>query len=132
MKNKYATFILTHEQMAICLHKGIEKILGKQKNVFPYTNLVDALPVLAKKIGQDIQDLQPDHIVCFVDLAGGSCWSLAGMIRKKYPGTTIIAGVNMPMLVSYFSNLNDLTFEALIKKVIIDGSRGIVLAQGAA
>jgi hypothetical protein len=36
------------------------------------------------------------------------------------------------MLVSYFSNLNDLTFEALIKKVIIDGSRGIVLAQGAA
>ena len=132
MKEKFATFILTHEQMALCLQKAIEKILGRQKNIFAYTNLVDALPVLAKKIEKDIKRVNPDHIVCFVDLAGGSCWSLANMIAKQHPGVTIIAGVNMPMLVSYFSNLNELPFEALITKVIKDGSRGIVLTQGAA
>ena len=128
----YATFILTHEQMANCLQKAIEKILGKQKNIFPYTNLVDTLDVLAKKIEKDIKAVKPDHIVCFVDLAGGSCWSLANMIGKQHPGMTIIAGVNMPMLVSYFSNLNELAFDALITKVIKDGGRGIVLSQGAA
>lgn len=126
----FATFILTHEQMAVCLQKAIEKILGKQKNIFSYTNLVDTLPVLAEKIEKDIKNITPDYPVCFVDLAGGSCWSLANMIKKNYPALTVISGVNMPMLVSYFSNLNELDFDALITKIINDGSRGIVLAKG--
>jgi mannose/fructose-specific phosphotransferase system component IIA len=128
---KYATFILTHEQLAICLQKAIEKILGKQKHLYVYTNLVDTLPILTKKIEEKIKIVKADRIVCFVDFAGGSCWSLAHMIQKKYPAFTIISGVNMPMLVSYFSNLNELDYQALLAKVVKDGSRGIVLAEGA-
>ena len=131
MKKSIATFILTHEQIAICLQKAVEKILGEQEHLFPYTNLVDALSVLAQKINDNINDIQPDHIVCFVDLAGGSCWSLANMIGKQHKNVTIIAGVNMPMLVSYFSNMNDLPYKALINKVVKDGSRGIIHIEGA-
>ena len=126
----YATFILTHEKMAVCLKKATEKILGKQKNIFPYTNLTDALPTLVKKINDDISKVQPDRIVCFVDLAGGSCWTLANMIRKQHPMMTIIAGVNMPMLLSFFNNLNELPFGELIKKVMKDGTRGIIHVKG--
>jgi fructoselysine and glucoselysine-specific PTS system IIA component len=129
--NIFATFIVTHEQMAICLQRAIEKILGEQKNLFPYTNLVDSIPVLAQKITKNIEEVKPDHIVFFIDLAGGSCWNLANMIHKQYKKATIIAGVNMPMLVSYFSNLNEIPFNELIKKVIIDGSRGIIHVEGA-
>jgi len=131
MKNPVITFILTHEKMAICLQRAIEKIMGKQENLFPYTNLVDALPVLAQKINDNINDVKPEHIVCFVDLAGGSCWSLANMIGKQHKNVTIIAGVNMPMLISYYSNMNDLPFEALINKIVKDGSRGIIHIGGA-
>jgi PTS system mannose-specific IIA component len=129
--NTYATFIVTHEQMAICLQKAIEKILGKQKNLFPYTNLVDSLPVLSRKITKDIEDIKPDYTVFFIDLAGGSCWNLANMIHKQYKNVTIIAGVNMPMLISYFSNLNEISKNELIKKVVKDGSRGITHIEGA-
>ena len=129
--NNYATFIVTHEQMAICLQKAIDKLLGKQENLFPYTNLVDALPVMAQKINDKIKEKQPKHIVCFVDLAGGSCWTLAHMISKQHKNVTIISGVNMPMLVSYYSNMNDLPFEALIEKIVKDGSRGIIHVGGA-
>jgi mannose/fructose-specific phosphotransferase system component IIA len=131
MKTTIATFILTHEQMAICFQKALEKILGKQKHLYPYTNLVDALPVLVQKINNDINNLHPDYIVCFVDLAGGSCWNLANMVGKQHKNVTIIAGVNMPMLVSYFSNMNDLPFETLINKIVKDGSRGIIHIKGA-
>ena len=31
MKYTYATFIITHEQIAICLQRASEKILGEQK-----------------------------------------------------------------------------------------------------
>ena len=127
----YATFILTHEKMAICLQRAVEKILGKQKNLFPYTNLKHTLSELTKKINKNIDEVKPDYIVCFVDLAGGSCWSLANMIQKKYPAVHIIAGVSMPMLISYFSNLNEIPLEELINKVIRDGSRGIVYVEGA-
>lgn len=126
-----ATFIITHEQIAIYLQRASENILGEQKNLFPYTNLEDSLPVLAQKITQNIEDLKPDHIICFVDLAGGSCWNLAKMIQKQYKNVSIISGVNLPMLVSYFTNLNEIPFEELIKKVVKDGSRGIIHVEGA-
>jgi mannose/fructose-specific phosphotransferase system component IIA len=116
--------------MAICLQRATEKILGKQKNLFPYTNLVDSLPVLAEKITKNIEDVKPDHIVFFIDLAGGSCWNLANMIQKQQKNTTIIAGVNMPMLISYYTNLNEIPINELIEKVINDGSRGIVHVKG--
>jgi mannose/fructose-specific phosphotransferase system component IIA len=128
----FSTFIVTHEQMAICLQRAIEKILGEQKNLFPYTNLVDSLPVLAEKITQNIDEVKPDHIVFFIDLAGGSCWNLANMIQKQQKNATIIAGVNMTMLISYFSNLNEISFKELIKKVVKDGSRGIIHIEGSA
>jgi len=126
----YATFIVTHEQMALCLQRATEKILGEQKNLFPYTNLEDSLPVLAEKIKKNIEEVKPDQIVFFVDLAGGSCWNLANMIHKQHHNSTIIAGVNMPMLISYFTNLNEFPFNELIEKVIKDGSRGIVHVEG--
>jgi PTS system mannose-specific IIA component len=125
-----ATFILTHEKMAICLQRAVEKILGKQKHLYPYTNLKDSLPVLAEKINQNIADIQPQQIVCFVDLAGGSCWNLANLIRKQHQQTHIVAGVNLPMLVSYFMNLNEVEFQDLMDKVVKDGSRGIVYTKG--
>lgn len=126
----YATFIITHEQMAICLQRAIEKILGEQKNLFPYTNLVDSLPVLANKISENIEEVKPDHIVFFIDLAGGSCWNLANMLQKQYKNTTLVSGVNMPMMISYFTNLNEIPYDELIKKVVNDGSRGIVHIKG--
>jgi len=125
------TFIITHEQMAICLQRATEKILGKQKDLYPYTNLEDSLPVLAQKINQNIADTKPDKITFFVDLAGGSCWNLANMLHKEHKNVTIISGVNMPMLISYFTNLNEIPFEELIEKVIKDGSRGILHVEGA-
>ena len=116
--------------MAVGLQRATEKILGKQENLFPYTNLEDSLPVMTQKINQNILDLKPAHIVCFVDLAGGSCWNLAKMLNKEHKNVTIISGVNMPMLISFFTNLNEMPFEELIKKVLIDGNRGILHVEG--
>jgi mannose/fructose-specific phosphotransferase system component IIA len=53
------------------------------------------------------------------------------MIQKQHPAVHIIAGVSMPMLISYFSNLNEIPLGELINKVIKDGSRGIVYVEGA-
>lgn len=129
--NNIITFIIAHGQISICLQQATEKILGEQKDLYPYTNLEDSLPVLSQKIKQNIEDTRPAKIVLFIDLAGGSCWNLANMIHKDHKNVTIISGVNMPMLISYFTNLNEIPFEELIKKVLKDGTRGILHVEGA-
>ena len=125
MMSELLTIIITHERMALCLKRATEKILGKQKNFFPYSTLKYSLPVLAQKINLKIKRLNPDHIVCFVDLMGGSCWNLAHMFKQEHKNVTVISGVNLPMLISYFTNANKMSFQDFIKKVADDGSRGI-------
>ena len=47
------------------------------------------------------------------------------MIQKNNPDIKIISGVNLPMLVSYFTHLKNIPFTELLKKTINDGTRGI-------
>ena len=119
------TFIVAHEDFSSALLQTVEKILGPQKGVFTFSNQQDALPVLAGKIRDTIIDQQAEKVVVFVDLKGGSCWNLAGMLRQEFPQLEAVAGVNVPMLISFFNNRNDLPFDHLIAKAIGDGSRGI-------
>jgi mannose/fructose-specific phosphotransferase system component IIA len=119
------TFIITHGDLAFALLDAAEKIVGKQEHVNIYSNKEDSLPVLNEKITKRLEEVKSKHILFFIDLMGGSCWNLANMIRKKYNHIIIITGVNLPMLISYFLNCQEMTFIKLVKKVINDGSRGI-------
>jgi PTS system mannose-specific IIA component len=119
------TFIIAHEDFSSALLRTVEKILGPQQGVFTFSNQQDALPVLLQKMLKLMRENQADNVVVFVDLKGGSCWNLAGMLRHEYPRLVAIGGVNVPMLVSYFNYRHELPFEGLIDKTILDGSKGI-------
>jgi len=129
MNKKPLTLIFAHSNLAKALLNSVEKILGEQDETYTYSNEQDSLPVLVEKIESQIKEKNPRHIVCFTDLKGGSCWTLAGILNRKYPGLTIISGVNLPMLATYFNNREKMEPEALIEKTISDGCRGITRMQ---
>ena len=129
MNDKPLTLIFAHSNLAKALLNSVEKILGKQEETYTYSNEQDSLPVLVEKIEARIQEKNPRYIVCFTDLKGGSCWSLAGILNRKYPSLTVISGVNLPMLATYFNNRDRLEPEVLIEKTIADGCRGIARLQ---
>ena len=126
----YAAFILAHENCSSALKKTLEKITGKQNDIYPYSNKTDTLPCLCKDIKGKILSLKKDNYIIFVDLKGGSCWTLANMLKKDLPELDIVSGVNIPMLVSYAVNRNKYSRTELIKKIKEDGCRGIVLIPG--
>jgi PTS system mannose-specific IIA component len=130
MSASYATFIIAHENLASSLIQTVENILGRQESVYAYSNKHDSLPLLGQKIKDRIHNLQVNHIVFFTDLKGGSCWALSNMLRVEFPHIALISGVNLPMLVTYFNNLNEVSFNELISKVLDDGCRGITSIQG--
>jgi mannose/fructose-specific phosphotransferase system component IIA len=123
---KILTFIIAHENFSSSLLQTVEKIIGVQEDVFTLSNAQDSLPVLAGRVMDHIKEHKPEHSVVFVDLKGGSCWNLAGLLRKELPQLEVIAGVNAPMLISYFSHREDLSFGELLEKAVQDGIRGII------
>lgn len=124
--NSIVTFIIAHEDFSSALLRTVEKILGPQKQVFTFSNQQDDLPVLVQRMITIIKKQRAENVVVFVDLKGGSCWNLTGMLHHQYPQLVAIAGVNVPMLVSFFNYQDDLPFEDLINKTILDGGKGIL------
>jgi mannose/fructose-specific phosphotransferase system component IIA len=121
----FTAFILAHEDLAFALKNTVEKITGSQHNIFPYSNKVESLPIIVEKISAQMDNLNSEIIFIFVDLVGGSCWSLANMIQKKYPDIFVIGGVNLPMLFSLIINYDSLAAEELINKITEDSKKGI-------
>ena len=123
--NSFTAFILAHEDLAFALKNTVEKITGSQQNIFPYSNKIESLPIIVEKINNQIAELNSEIIFVFVDLVGGSCWSLANMVHKKYPDIIVIGGVNLPMLLSLIVNYENLDSKELIDKIIEDSKKGI-------
>lgn len=121
----FSAFILAHEDFAFSLKNTIEKITGPQKSIYPYSNKTEALPILLKKISDQINKIKSAHIFVFVDLVGGSCWGLANMILKEHPEIVIIGGVNLPMILSLIINYGNIPAERLVNKIIEDSKKGI-------
>lgn len=122
---KILTFIIAHEDYSSAVLQTVEKIVGLQEDVFTFSNAHDSLLILAGKIRDRIQEQKPEHIVTFVDLKGGSCWNLANLLRQEFPKLEVVSGINVAMLISYFTYRDELPFTELIKKAIQDGTRGI-------
>jgi PTS system mannose-specific IIA component len=125
MSKKYLTFIVAHEDVAQALLDGVQRIIGEQKNTYTFSNKEESLPIIVQKMEKFVSESLSDLIVCFTDLKGGSCWTVANMVRKKYPQMVVISGVNLPMLITYFNNSSNLEFTKLIDKTVSDACRGI-------
>ena len=128
--NSFTAFILAHEDLAFSLKNTVEKITGTQNSIFPYSNKTEILPIIFEKINNQISELNSDIIFVFVDLVGGSCWSLANMILKENPEIIIIGGVNLPMILSLIINHANLSAEKLIDKILEDSKKGIKVLGG--
>lgn len=121
----YAIILLTHGELAFALKNTVEHIVGKQEDIYPFTNKTDSLPVLYKKIESQINLLHEKNKYLFVDLVGGSCWNLVNMLAKDNKNLTVIGGVNLPMLLSFIVNHDSLSHQKLIEKIIDDSKKNI-------
>jgi mannose/fructose-specific phosphotransferase system component IIA len=126
MSKNYFTCIITHGNLANSLKDISEKLATSGTQMFCYTNQHLSLEEIKSNIEERIDQLKPDKIILFVDLAGGSCWHLANRIKKDHKDAVIISGVNVPLIVSYQINYNCLEWDDLLNKIVEDGKKGIL------
>jgi PTS system mannose-specific IIA component len=122
--------ILTHGDLCFGLKDTLEGIMGKQEGLSVISNAglgkEELTSALWKKINQKNFD---DGVVIFVDMFGTSCWqtakNVAATASGSRPETAVITGVNLPMLVKFFTLRASVPLSQLVFLVKQEGEKGI-------
>ncbi|MBD3224445.1 MAG: hypothetical protein GF313_06935 [Caldithrix sp.] len=126
MNETFLAFIITHGNLGECIKNVSNNLVPSPKTLIFYSNQKDTLSKIIEEIEKTIDVQKPDHIFFFVDLMGGSCWTIGNRLKKHYENAYVITGVNIPMIISYQMNIEKLNTDELVKKIVEDGKRGIV------
>lgn len=120
--------VITHGDLACSLAKVSEKLVASQTNLHCFSTQILSSDKIIREINIEIQKINPDKILIFVDLMGSNCWIIGNKLKHEHvEKTTVVSGVNVPMLVSYLINYSRLKWQALLEKIITDAKKGIVV-----
>lgn len=117
--------ILTHGEFGAGLKNALEGMMGKQKGLVVLSNSGLSKEKLKESLHAAIDQKEFEGAFIFVDMPGSSCWLTAKTTTDHKKKVAIITGVNMPMLVTFFTNRERLSFEELTQKVKETGQKGI-------
>lgn len=121
-----ALVIAAHGEMAPALLASAEMIAGPSENVKAITFTTSEGPDdLLAKYEKAYQDLGPD-VLFLVDLYGGSPFNAAARFAAAHPGTDVVTGVNLPMLIEVLMGMAALPdVPALTQTARTSGTSGV-------
>lgn len=112
---------MSHADLGAALVHAVESITGITGALVPVSNDGCNRATLDERVHAAVGDTP---CVVFVDLAGGSCFRSAARLTRDRPGLTVVAGVNLPMLIDFVFQ-RDASLEDAVKHAVEAGSHGI-------
>jgi PTS system mannose-specific IIA component len=126
MKKK-AVLVITHGKFGMELLKSVEMIMGEQEDAVGLGlclgDDVEALRADAQRVIAENQEAGKETIV-LVDIFGGSPSNVA-LYALRSSDTKLITGVNMLMLIEFFSSRDSEELSDLVEKMIASSVEGI-------
>ena len=120
-----AGIIICHGQLDGELLNAAEKILGKEDQVYAFSNHDISSKTLYLNVREVVTAHQLRRIVVMVDRRCGSCWTAGRVLARDFPDIKVLSGVNIPMLLSFLTKRNRLNYEELVEAMVEDTHRGI-------
>ena len=115
--------LVTHHDIGLELVRAAESIVGPQEDIRVLSNQDASFDNLCRKIQALIP---PDRdAIIMVDYFGGSGYLAARAICKSEDRREFVSGVNLPMVLSFVTKRNQLTFPELVEVIKADAVRGI-------
>ncbi len=99
--------ILTHGDLGRSLINTTQKIIGEMPGIKVLSNEQISMKDLVINLDSAIRDWEDnEQILVFIDFFGGSCWHAARIVQKNCNNLVLISGVNLPMMLAFFSKRN--------------------------
>jgi PTS system mannose-specific IIA component len=114
--------IVTHGSLGSALIEVVGTMLGPPRRCEVVSNEGLSLDQLIGTVGIH---LDGTPTVMFSDFCGGSAYAACRALQERHPETAVVSGVNLPMLLSFFTKRDKLPFSELVAVVETDGHRGI-------
>ncbi|HDS02694.1 MAG TPA: hypothetical protein ENN72_03185 [Firmicutes bacterium] len=119
-------YILTHGELGEALLASAEMIVGKMEDVHVlgfYPG--DSISLYRQKVEQHIQSHSGEALFIFTDIFGGSC---ANTVMRFLDRDSVyaFAGVNLPMLIAFYSAKFTLKPEAIRDMIGKEGVRSVI------
>ena len=114
--------IVTHGSLGSALVEAVARVLGPPRYCDVVSNEGLSLEQLIGTVGIH---LDGTPTVMFTDFCGGSAYAACHALQERHPETAVVSGVNLPMLLSFFTKRDTLPFGELVAAVETDGHRGI-------
>lgn len=120
--------VVTHGEFGAYLVEAAEGIVGRQTH---------GVRVVATSSRQSVSDIKrrieralaefasPEGVILFTDMPGGTPNNLSFPLIRDEKNVEMISGVNLYMLVSAFSNRQQMTLPRLVEKIVADGQKSI-------
>ncbi len=115
--------LVTHHEIGRELLRAAESIVSPQENLVVLSNRNAGFDSLC----QQIQSVIPDDMdtIVMIDYFGGSTHLAARSLCESNKRLALICGLNLPMLLSFVTKRNQLSFSQLVDVIQADAIRGI-------
>ncbi len=118
---------LTHGTLGAALYQTATKIVGNQDEVVCLSS-ADLTPGdLYQKVIEAVTTpaAQQDGILIAVDLKGGNTWNIACKVANVHEHVQVVAGVNLGIVLSFFTKRQNHSLTELTDILVTDGNRHI-------
>ena len=115
--------IIAHKDFGESLLRVITSIAGKFEHLASISNDGLSTSELVREIKRVSESMDVDGLFLFVDVFGGSCWQATKM--AKLGKAHIVAGISLPMLLSFCHKRETVPFDELSGILETDASRGV-------
>ena len=117
--------IIGHGDFGKAMLSTAERIVGKQQFVDVISNVGLSCELLTKKIEKILKSNKKHETIIFVDLPGGSCTISCFNLLKNEKKLNIICGINLPILIEFFTIRNKHSVHDIIPILIKKGKENI-------
>jgi mannose/fructose-specific phosphotransferase system component IIA len=114
--------IVAHGDLATALVDAVAGLAGPQEGLQALSNRGCGMPEMVDRIRAAGDAMGGGPLFIFADLQGGSCAQAARMVVRDRPEWQVITGANVPMLVNFFQNRDQLP-PALVLELMVDRAR---------
>ena len=120
--------IVTHGEFGAYLVEAAEEIVGRQKEGVRCVGISPRLGVeeVRARVKAAVDELRgKDGLVIFNDMPGGTPCNVSLPLCKDMHNVSVLAGVNLYMLITAFNSRAELPLKELTEKVLSAGRRSI-------